>query len=236
MRLIAWNANYNNRRRSFEADLELLAHLNGDVIVLSETSRPQTEVTGKVVWIGSEAPGLAVAVQNRYALEPNEAAVAAPKFSGAFKVNGPLKFSLLAVWPVKRTQRDSYAQILDACLDVHADLLSGDRVVLAGDLNSSSRVSGQRRSHPRFVRRAAALGLTSVYHHQSGEEHGSESTATYLHGRTSPRPFCIDYCFVSKPWVRLASLQILNGVPWTDLSDHFPLVLDLTDGPTEPDG
>jgi len=30
MRLIAWNANYNNRRRSFEADLALLAHLNGD--------------------------------------------------------------------------------------------------------------------------------------------------------------------------------------------------------------
>lgn len=227
MRLIAWNANYNNRRRSFEADVELLAPLNGDVIVLSETSRPRTEVSGRVAWIGDEAPGLAVTVQNGYSFEPTAVAAGAPKLSRAFRVDGPLKFSLLAVWPVKRTQRDSYAQILDACLDFYAEVLSGDRVILAGDLNSNSRVSGQERSHPRFVAKATALALTSVYHHQSGEEHGCESTPTYLQGKTSPRPFYIDYCFVSKTWVRLASLQILNGAPWTGLSDHFPLVLDL---------
>jgi len=45
MRLIAWKANYNIKRRSFEANLALLAHLDGDVIVMSETSRPKIEVS-----------------------------------------------------------------------------------------------------------------------------------------------------------------------------------------------
>ena len=102
MRLIAWNTNYNNRRRSFEADLELLAHLNGDVIVLSETSRPKMEGSGQVVWIGGEAPGLVVAARNGYSVEQNKASIDAPGLSGGFKVDGPLKFSLLAVWPVQR--------------------------------------------------------------------------------------------------------------------------------------
>ena len=230
MRLIAWNANYNNRRRSFEADLELLAHLNGDVIVLSETSRPRMEVSGQVVWVGGEAAGLVVAARNGYSVEPSEASMDAPRLSGGFKVDGPLKFSLVAVWPVKRMQGDSYAQILNACLDFHFSLLSGGRVVLAGDLNSNSRVTGQALSHPRFVTRATALGLTSVYHHESGEEHGCETRVTYLHGKTSPRPFCIDYCFVSKAWLDSAALQILDGPAWESLSDHFPLVLDLPDG------
>ena len=113
--------------------------------------------------------------------------------------------------------------------DFHANLLSGERVVLAGDLNSNSRVSGQALSHPLFVTKATALGLTSVYHHQTGEEHGSETRATYLHGKASPLPFCLDYCW-SKPWLDSASLQILDGPAWNGLSDHFPLVLDLPDG------
>jgi len=230
MRLIAWNANYNNRRRSFEADLELLAHLNGDVIVLSETSRPGVEVSGRVVWIGDEAPGLVVAARNGYSVKPSEMSADAPRLSGGFKVAGPLHFNLVAVWPVKLTQGDSYAQVLDACLHFHANLLSGERVILAGDLNSNSRVTGQAQSHSHFVEKATALGLTSIYHHQSGEEHGSETKVTYIHGKTSPRPFCLDYCFVSRPWLDSASLQILDGPEWKNLSDHFPLVLDLPDG------
>ncbi|CAB4345020.1 unannotated protein [freshwater metagenome] len=229
MRLIAWNANYNNQRRSFEADLALLAPLNGDVIVLSETSRPKVEASGKVMWIGGEGPGLAVAALNGYSIEPSESNVEAPKLSGGFTVDGPLRFNLLAVWPVK-TQGDSYARILDACLDCHAGLLRTDRVVLAGDLNSSTRVINQAESHPRFVARATALGLASVYHHQSGERHGDETKATYRHGKKTPRPFCIDYCFVSTPWLNSASLEILDGPEWEGRSDHYPLVLELPDG------
>lgn len=229
MRLIAWNANDNNQSRSFEEDLALLAHLNGDVIVLSETSRPKVEASGKVVWIGGKGPGLAVAALNGYSVEPSPSNGDAPRLSGGFKVEGPLKFNLLAVWPVK-TEGNSYAQILDETLDCHGDLLSRERVVLAGDLNSSTRVTNQVRSHPRFVARATALGLTSVYHHQSGEEHGGETKPTYLHGKASPLPFCLDYCFVSKTFLDSARLRIVDDQEWRGRSDHLPLVLDLPDG------
>lgn len=229
MRLIAWNANDNNQSRSFEEDLALLAHLNGDIIVLSETSRPKAEASGKVVWIGGKGPGLAVAALNGYSVEPSQSNVDAPRLSGGFKVEGPLKFNLLAVWPV-RTERNSYAQILDATLNCYADLLSRERVVLAGDLNSNTRVIHQAQSHPRFVTKAKALGLTSVYHHKHSEEHGSETKGTYRQGKKAPRPFCLDYCFVPTPWLDEASLQILDGPEWEGRSDHFPLVLKLPDG------
>lgn len=227
MRLISWNANYNNKRRSFEADLGMLADLNADVIVLSETARPREEISGQVVWIGENQPGLVVVARNGYSLEPSNANTNAPALSGGFKVVGPLAFALLAVWPVKRSDRDSYAQILDCCLGWHSALFDGEPVVMAGDFNSSSRVSEQSRSHPAFVGRVTTLGLTSVYHHQSGEKHGEETKATYRHRGTPPRPFCIDYCFVSHSWAGAASIQILDGSRWLELSDHFPLVLDL---------
>jgi len=66
MRLIGWNSNDNNRRRSFDADLAFLDSENADLIVLSETARPVEEVEGSVAWIGTEAPGLGIVARNGY--------------------------------------------------------------------------------------------------------------------------------------------------------------------------
>ena len=44
MRLIAWNANFNNRRRTLEQTAALLAPLHADIYVLSEVPPPHLDI------------------------------------------------------------------------------------------------------------------------------------------------------------------------------------------------
>lgn len=229
MRLVAWNANHNGKRRSFDENLRLLAPLNGDILVLSETAGPPAGHPLGAHWIGPGAPGLAVVAPNGLTLTPHPLNNGAPSLMGAFHVNGRIAFDLLAAWPVQGMRGPTYHQILMAGLDRYADFLRSTRTILVGDLNSSSRVSRQRTTHPRFVQRAESLGLVSAYHVLTGEPHGEETIATYRHSTGPTREFHLDYCFVGQPICGSATLRILNDADWAGRSDHFPLVLDLRD-------
>jgi exodeoxyribonuclease-3 len=74
------------------------------------------------------------------------------------------------------------------------------------------------------------LGLVSVYHEQSGEEHGKESHNTYRHRSSASKPFHLDYCFVSGGLAAAATVCILGPAEWCKRSDHSPVVLDIPDG------
>jgi hypothetical protein len=222
MRLIAWNANFNNRRRSFDQDLSVLGPLCPDIVVLSETG-PGGPTDSSV---GLTPPHLSVASFNGYTVEPSERNHSAPAYSASFRVAGPVQFTLLACWPVLRTKQDKYSALLDQILSHFRPLVNGF-TILAGDLNSSSAVTGQRRSHPRFVANCEGLRLHSVYHHLAGEEHGRESTFTYVHGKENPSYFHLDYCMVSERLLPAASLSIPQMTEWLALSDHVPLILDI---------
>jgi endonuclease/exonuclease/phosphatase family metal-dependent hydrolase len=143
-----------------------------------------------------------------------------------FRVGGQVDFNLLAIWPVQHEGGLKYAQTLQMSLERYSDLLS-ERAIMAGDLNSSSKVSGQQTTHPRFVSAAAALGLASAYHHLTGEDHGAETVSTYRHDAS--RSFHIDYCFLSRSLLDAANFGIANGGEWRTLSDHSPIVLDVPD-------
>ena len=162
-------------------------------------------------------------------LVPHPANTGAPTLMGAFTAMGRLAFDLLAVWPVQRAPGPLYHDILMTGLDRYADLLRSGRVVLAGDLNSSTRVLNQKHTHPVFVQRAAALGLVSAYHEQTGERHGEETVATYLHNSGPTREFHIDYCFVAEALKGHVKVSVLNNSEWAARGDHFPVVLDVND-------
>lgn len=228
MRLAAWNANHNARKRSFKANLALLDELAADVIILSETAAPEPADLDGIAFIGS-TPGLAVVARNGYVLSPHPSNAEAPAYSAGFAVSGPCSFDLLAVWPVSRKGDPSYHQRLMAMLDSYAPMLSSGRAVMAGDFNSSTRVTSQKRSHPRFVDAAASLGLVSAFHHTSGEAHGEESVSTYLHGSGPVREFHIDYCFVSDDLMSHSSVEVDQGVDWFAVGDHRPIVLEVPD-------
>jgi len=110
---------------------------------------------------------------------------------------------------------------------VFSEFLAAKRVVILGDLNTSSRVKTQELTHPEFVAKAAALGLTSIYHHQTGEIHGQETLATYRHGGSTESAFHIDYCFLSHALLGSASIRVVNRAEWKTRSDHFPIVVDV---------
>lgn len=228
MRLVAWNANYNNRRRSFDETVALLQPLHADVLVLSETALPETSDGDRVQWIGDVAPGLAIVVGDGFELSAHGANVGAPELVGAFRVRGRVALDFLAVWPVQRREGPRYNHILMDTLERFADLLASGSALLVGDLNSNSRVSAQRSTHPAFVARASELGLVSAYHAQTGEQYGAETVPTYPHG-SSGTAFHLDYCFVPQRLAASTNASVMRGGDWALRSDHFPLVVDIPD-------
>ncbi len=230
MRIAAWNANYNNRRRSLETDAEFMDAERADLIVLSETARPKDRDDDQIRWLGNEGdPGLGVIARNGYTLSAHEMNCTAPALFGAFRVQGPRPLNVLAAWPVQETRSagPSYATLLQTALEIFGDFLREERVAMIGDLNSSSRVVAQATTHPNFVSRAAALGLTSLYHHQNKEAHGKEKVLTYRHRGSAENGFHLDYCFLSQDLLASAKIRVLQGADWEARSDHFPLIVDL---------
>lgn len=228
MRLVAWNANYNNRkRRTFAENINLLSRFHPDVMVVSETALPN-EPNPDAVVVGKESPALVVAVRKGYRISPSPRNGGAPTLAGVFDILGPVSFRMVALWPVQRNGQ-AYHRILNETLDWFKDELQEPPAILAGDLNSNTRVSGQSHSHPRLVTRLRSLGLESVYHHHSGEHHGDETIATFVQGKKRPRRFHIDYCFVRPASLPAATLTIPQAKEWMKCSDHFPLVLDIPD-------
>lgn len=226
MRLVGWNANYNNHRRTFEENVAPLGQFNADVLVISETAPPQH---GDQAWFVGDTPGLAVAARDGIELRPHPMNDGAPPLLAGFRVAGPVEFDLLATWPVSREGMPSYHDVLMAALERYADLWAAGRAVMLGDFNSSTRVSSQKRSHPRFVQAALGRGLVSAYHEQTGEAHGEESVPTYRHGNGSD--FHLDYGFVSQPLIESVRFRIADEPRWFEVGDHRPIILDIEASP-----
>ena len=228
MRLIAWNANYNARRRTLEETAALLAPLHADILVISETAPPCRGNPLHAHWTGA-TPGLAVIARHGLELEPHPANEGAPPLMAGYTVHGDLEFSLLALWPVQIDGGPNYHRVLMAAINRYAALLTTERTIMAGDLNSNTRVSGQQTTHSKFVATAESLGLVSAYHALTGECHGLETVGTYRHGARDSKEFHLDYCFVPHSLVESANLIVRRDGDWPQRSDHFPVVLDIPD-------
>lgn len=229
MRLIAWNANFNNRRRTLEETVALLRPLHADLLIISETTLPGEGSPLRARGIGAGVPSLVVVARDGLTLEAHPANDGAPTLMGAFEVGGDLEFSLLAIWPVQRKGDPTYHQVLMSGLDRFSNFLGCGRAIMAGDFNSNTRVMFQKHTHPEFVEAAKKSGLVSAYHFQSDEAHGKETVATYRHGTGESNVFHIDYCFVSEPLASASTLSVLRSAYWAQLSDHYPVVLDVPD-------
>jgi endonuclease/exonuclease/phosphatase family metal-dependent hydrolase len=60
------------------------------------------------------------------------------------------------------------------------------------------------------------------------QEHGTPSDRDYFY-RHEDKPFHIDYVFVPKSW-RVKSVEAGSFQEWGHLSDHVPVVVDVTIG------
>ena len=115
MRLVAWNANYNNRRRTLEDDATMLDSSHADVLIISETAPPAAGNPLSAHFVGG-TPGLAVVSSAQVNLTPLTRNSSAPTLMLSFRLEGAFELDLLAVWPVSKTGGPSYHRVLMAAL------------------------------------------------------------------------------------------------------------------------
>jgi exodeoxyribonuclease-3 len=222
LRVVSWNC----CRRRFAGAVEALEVVRADLALLQEVGRPTVKMPTNV-WRGTNLrQGVAVvALSSGVALRAGQAAPA--DMMAPVRVKGVVSFDAINVWA---HLKPTYAQHLQDTFDRFLSVKRSKPVLLAGDFNHN--VSLDRPRKPLYKNVVARLreefGLVSAYHHFHGVEHGREPHATYFHYRKQDRPFHIDFCFIPVRWVeKLVRVDVLDGEPWTSLSDHRPLVVEI---------
>lgn len=234
-RVAFWNC-----RMGLDRKRDALRELDADVLVVAEASaafRPDPGIAA--VFKGDFiSKGLAVYVREPYAMSISPAdpglpwAVAVDVWLGRSRV-----LTCLAIWTVAMRGRPSYTSqahlLIDrweqSCAELNRDPWTN--LILAGDFNASFQGPSVAK-HAETVQRLEAVGMTSVHHHLTGEEHGAESTFSLRWiGRGSvPSYFHCDYMWISGDLgPRLANGGVGSMADWVEsgLSDHAPVQLEL---------
>jgi hypothetical protein len=147
-------------------------------------------------------------------------------------VGGSCDFLLVAVWamPIERDRAASYiGQVYDAVVK-HPQWFRGNKVIVAGDFNSNKFWDEKREgcNHSAVVRQLRKYGLVSAYHRFFSERQGAETRPTYYFWHHQDRGYHIDYVFFPKRWAaRTSSVEVGAHAPWSKLSDHVPLAVDV---------
>jgi exodeoxyribonuclease III len=230
LRIVTWNCGMALARK-----VPSLFALNPDIAVVQECSKKSVDVLASQgfsgLWFGANLnKGVAVFCSKEFAVQ----GVGKPfgKWVVPVRVCGAVvDFNLLAIWacPVGTKRADNYIGQVYRCLVEQRGWFSKPPVVVAGDLNSNSQWDANRpgRNHTEVVRLFESHGLISAYHAHNGENQGSETRPTYYFYRHQDKPFHIDYVFVPKDW-RLKSVEVGSFGEWGKLSDHVPVVVDVS--------
>ena len=231
LRIVTWNCGMALARKA----PSLLA-LRPDIAVVQECSKKSVDVISSHgfsgLWFGADPnKGLAVFCSTHFKVQAVDKVFG--KWVIPVRVCGAVDFNLLAVWacPVGTKRADNYIGEVHRCLVQHGDWFSNAPVVAAGDFNSNSQwdKSHPGRSHTEVVRLFEGHGLISAYHTHQGEKQGAETRPTYYFYRHQDKPFHIDYVFVPRGW-KLKSVEVGSFREWGQLSDHVPVVVDVSVG------
>jgi exodeoxyribonuclease-3 len=231
LRIVTWNCGMALARKA----PSLLA-LSPDIAIVQECSKKSVDAlsghgfSGR--WFGANLnKGLAIFCRKELTLQ------ALNKLFGKWvvpvRVRGAQDFKLLAIWacPVGTRRADNYIGQVHRCLVEHRGWFRNASVVVAGDFNSNSQWDDNRpgRNHSEVVRLFGGHGLISAYHTHHKEKQGAETRPTHYLYRHQDRPFHLDYVFVPNSW-RLKSVEVGSFQDWRHLSDHVPVVVDVSIG------
>lgn len=137
---------------------------------------------------------------------------------------------ILAIWAsTTNTNARRYVRLIHEALDHYREFLNHPNTILIGDFNSNAIFDGKHpaASHSHLVERLLNVGISSVYHAQSGDAHGSEQEPTFFLHRSLAKPYHFDYAFVSQSLRNDAKLAIGGPDHYLGPSDHLPLILDI---------
>jgi endonuclease/exonuclease/phosphatase family protein len=229
LRIVTWNCGMALARKA----PNLLA-LQPDIAVIQECSKNSVDVLHSHgfsgLWFGTNPnKGLSVFCSKEFSLRAGGDLFG--KWVVPLRVRGAADFKLLALWacPVGTNRADNYIGQVYRCLAEQCGWFGNAPIVVAGDFNSNSQWDANRpgRNHTEVVRLFGSHGLVSAYHAHHGEKQGAETRPTYYFYRHQDKPFHIDYVFVPKRW-KLRSVEVGSFSEWRHLSDHVPVVVDVS--------
>ncbi len=103
--------------------------------------------------------------------------------------------------------------------------------IIAGDFNSNKIWDEPRRywNHSDVVIELEETGIRSLCHEYKGEMQGEEKTPTFYLQKHMDKRYHIDYVFATEKYLEeIVSLEIGEGKDWIELSDHMPLIFELS--------
>ena len=229
MRIVTWNCN----RGRIEKKFPHLKRLKYDIAIIQEASKPKqgTFKEGHYLWFGhNENQGVLVISGNNYQLSSSYTLHKDLRYFIPVKVSGSMSFNLVAVW-VKPTDRyPGYMDGLDAACTHLSRFIKSAPTIMAGDFNTCASFSGDGMNifHDRLY---GEMRLFSAYHYFNHDTwKGKERDQTFHLYRHRERGFHLDYAFIPQSWaLRLKSVQVGSFREWKALSDHRPVIVDLTD-------
>lgn len=226
MHLVTWNS----CRGAYAKKAPLLDVLAPDIAVIQECSSPAVE-SQTCLWFGDNPrQGIAIRATPPYRLRRLPTLEGVPKFVVPISVEGPVEFTILAVWS-KGNQTYNYVEAVAKAVDMYRTLIARSPTVLMGDLNSNVIWDATHRrelNHSALVTLLGTLGLVSAYHAFYQERPGHESRPTYYFHWKEERPYHIDYCFIPEKWMKdVRRVEIGSYEEWKQHSDHRPLLVDV---------
>lgn len=210
---------------------DAIEELQCSVLVIQECAEADLAPYGEYRFKGPAQKGLAVITFDGWSIadSPDDPRLPGMIFVRILNPSGEHVADFGGVWALTGTERkyhEQFAQVLDFVRARTSPL----PLVIAGDLNASAQGPSVV-PHAVNVRRAAALGLVSVFHHINRVEHGSESAMTLRWmgpGGTERRYHC-DFVFASELLCNEATrVEVGDWGEWIESgrSDHVPVVAE----------
>jgi endonuclease/exonuclease/phosphatase family protein len=222
MRIATWNC----ARGPWAEKLKIAQSINADVLVLTEA--PKVAGNDGHHWFPSDFGqlGTTVLVSGDYTVEPL-VEKAKPACVIPFRIQGPVSFTLLAVWTWPQKPYKNYKDPLIAGL---CDCRNRPGpFVIAGDFNGNVRFDRPRTrlKWSTCFQEVESFDVVSAYHARFKETYGSESRPTQYQTRKRDRPFHLDYVFVPCSWQSAIRDVTVPGFEEYSRSDHRPVIVDL---------
>lgn len=238
MRIITWNCNMAFRKKA-----EFILACKPDILVVPECEHPDklkftegTPVPDNILWHGTnQHKGLAVFSYSGFKFRLMDCHNPAFKNILPIAVKGrKINFILFAVWANNPDDKDGqYVTQVWKAIQHYEALLSGRKIILAGDFNSNTIWDRPKRrgNHSAVVEKLASKKIYSTYHTFFKQVQGKELHPTLFMYRHENKPYHLDYCFASSYFIKkLVDVEVGEYSKWTSLSDHKPVIVtfDLT--------
>ncbi len=226
MRIVSWNCGGGFRKKS-----SAILALDPDMLVVQEITEPDAHAVDStfVHWVGPPGrKGMATFSFTDHPANVDETCLGSLPWFIPVRWND---ISILASWACVFTTSRRYVRLMHEAIDHYQSFLATPSSIIIGDFNSSSVFDRKHpgKTHTALVERLGSIGITSAYHHATGEPHGEETAPTFFLYRHEDRGYHLDYAFLTNALLDRSQVALGSYADWIQHSDHLPLVLDLRD-------